>query len=289
MIRHWLLAFRPKTLTAALVPVLVASAFAHLEGFTLSGWLLFCILGSALCIQIATNLFNDAIDFKKGADKTRVGPTRVTQSGLIGEKTVFAVAGGFCLLALALGIPLVMQGGWPLMIVGLSSLFLAYGYTGGPFPLAYLGLGDLFVILYFGLLAVGVSFFIFTGLWLPLSFLLGLQVGLLSAVLIALNNLRDAPLDAKVGKKTWAVQFGDRFVQLEITLFIVLSYLIQIFWVYHYGRSWFLIYLVTLPLAVKIVRITFTFQERAELIGCLGKSAGLHMLMGLSFILGSLL
>jgi 1,4-dihydroxy-2-naphthoate polyprenyltransferase len=191
------------------------------------------------------------------------------------------------LLALTLGIPLVWQGGWPLVIVGLSSLFLAYGYTGGPFPLAYLGLGDLFVILYFGLLAVAVSFFIFTDVWSPLSLLLGLQVGLLSAVLIALNNLRDGPLDATVGKKTWAVRFGDRFVQSEITLFIVLSYGIQIFWAVHYNRPWFLLYFITLPLAVQILRTTFFFRERAELIDCLGKSAGLHMLMGLSFIFGS--
>ena len=123
MIRHWLLAFRPKTLTAAVVPVLVSAALAALEGFVLSGGLLFCILGSALSIQIATNLFNDAIDFKKGADQNRVGPTRVTQSGLIGAKTVFAVAVGFCLLALALGLPLVLHSGWPLVIVGLTSLF----------------------------------------------------------------------------------------------------------------------------------------------------------------------
>lgn len=289
MIRSWLLAFRLKTLTAALVPVMVAAAFASLQGFQVSLLILSCLIISALSIQIATNLFNDAIDFKKGADQVRVGPVRVTQSGLIGVRTVYAVALGFCALAFVTGIPLVYQGGWPLVVVGLSSLLLAYGYTGGPFPLAYLGLGDLFVVLYFGLIAVATSFYLLTGEWSVASGLLGLQVGFLSTVLIALNNLRDRPEDEKVNKKTWAVRFGDRFVQWEITLFIGLSYLFVAAWFWVFDNKVFLIYFVTIPLAVQILKTVFGFRERKELIACLGKSAGLHLLFGVCFTVGCLL
>lgn len=273
MIKSWLLAFRLKTLTAALVPVVSAAALAHLEGFIVSNFLVLCLLMSALSIQIATNLFNDAIDFKKGADQSRVGPVRVTQSGLIGVHTVYAVAIGFCLIALGFGLPLVLKGGGPLLAVGLSSLALAYCYTGGPFPLAYLGLGDLFVILYFGVIAVATSFFILTGEWSLPSFFLGLQVGFLSTVLIALNNLRDRPTDEKVAKKTWAVRYGDVFVQWEIALFVVSSYAFVIFWSLSYQKYLFLIYLWTLPLAVLLLRTVFHFKQRAELIGALGRGA----------------
>lgn len=289
MIKSWLLAFRLKTLTAALVPVVSAAALAHLEGFIVSGFLVLCLLMSALSIQIATNLFNDAIDFKKGADQSRVGPVRVTQSGLIGVQTVYAVAIGFCLIALGFGLPLVLKGGGPLLAVGLSSLALAYCYTGGPFPLAYLGLGDLFVILYFGVIAVATSFFILTGEWSLPSFFLGLQVGFLSTVLIALNNLRDRPTDEKVAKKTWAVRYGDVFVQWEIALFVVSSYAFVIFWSLSYQKYLFLIYLWTLPLAVLLLRTVFNFKQRAELIGALGRGAGLHLLFGLSFTVACLL
>lgn len=289
MIKSWLLAFRLKTLTAALVPVLVAVALAQFLNFPISYALVTCLLVSAISIQIATNLFNDAIDFHKGADKTRVGPVRVTQSGLIGERTVYAVAIGFCIVALIFGIPLVIKGGWPLFAIGISSLLLAYGYTGGPFPLAYLGLGDVFVILYFGVIAVATSFFILTGVWNSSSVWLGLQVGLLSSVLIALNNLRDRPEDAKVGKRTLAVLFGDGFVQAEICLFLISSYIFVIVWSVIYRDFLFLLYLATFPLAVKLVKIVTGFKARAELIGALGKAAGLHVLFGISFVLASFL
>ncbi len=289
MIKSWLLAFRLKTLTAALVPVLVAVALARYLNYEISYSLVACLLISAMSIQIATNLFNDAIDFHKGADKIRVGPVRVTQSGLIGERTVYAVAIGFCVVALAFGIPLVIKGGGPLLAIGISSLLLAYGYTGGPFPLAYLGLGDLFVILYFGVIAVATSFFILTGSWNGASVWLGLQVGLLSSVLIALNNLRDRPEDAKVGKRTLAVLFGDRFVQGEICLFLLSSYVFVVVWSVLYGDFLFLIYLATLPLAAELLKSVLRFRDRSELVGALGKAAGLHVLFGISFVFASFL
>jgi 1,4-dihydroxy-2-naphthoate octaprenyltransferase len=150
-------------------------------------------------------------------------------------------------------------------------------------------LGDLFVILYFGVIAVATSFFILTGSWNSASVWLGLQVGLLSSVLIALNNLRDRPEDAKVGKRTLAVLFGDRFVQTEITLFLLSSYVFVVAWSVLYNDFLFLLYLATLPLAAKLLKTVNRFQARTELVGALGKAAALHVLFGISFLLASFL
>ena len=157
----WLLAFRPKTLTAAIVPVIVASALVIAEAHTLQLYLSVCALLSAMFIQIGTNFVNDAIDFKKGADdEKRIGPTRMTQSGQLTHRQV--LCGGFaCFLIAALfGIPLVMTGGWVIVGIGLISILCGYIYTGGPFPLAYVGLGDLFVVVFFGLVAVTGTFYL---------------------------------------------------------------------------------------------------------------------------------
>ena len=187
-----LLASRPKTLPAAIVPVVAATALVHAEGFEAHMGLSLCAMFGAIFIQIATNFLNDAIDFSKGADtETRLGPQRVTQSGLMTGKQVM-VAGALCLfVAAGFGVPLVLTAGWPILLIGLVSLYFAYGYTGGPFPLAYRGLGDLFVILFFGLVAVGGVYFIQTEVLRWSALVLGIQVGCLSTVLIAINNIRD--------------------------------------------------------------------------------------------------
>ena len=222
-IRPWILAARPKTLTAAMVPGWVGSMPALVDGDPLTGsWFLFwCALLSCLCIQIATNLFNDAIDHVKGADtKKRLGPRRVTASGMLRPGTVLVGALGFCLAAALLAIPMVVMRGWPIVGIGVVSLFFAYGYTGGPFPLAYRGMGELFVILFFGFVAVSGSYFVQTGEWGGGAVLrLGLQCGLYSSVLIAVNNLRDIDEDRSTGKRTLAVRFGETFARIEILLF----------------------------------------------------------------------
>jgi 1,4-dihydroxy-2-naphthoate octaprenyltransferase len=212
MIKAWLQAFRPKTLTAAIVPVAVGSAVAFSEVGLVNHRITLLALLGALFIQIATNLFNDAIDFKKGADgEHRVGPQRATQMGWFSGKQVLAMGIFFLLLALACGVPLVIHGGWPIVIIGLISLAMAYAYTGGPFPLAYLGLGDLFVILFFGLVAVGGTYYLHTLRFSWSALIAGLQVGCLSAVLIAINNLRDHVGDRQVNKRTLAVLLGPQF------------------------------------------------------------------------------
>ncbi len=158
--RAWLLAARPKTLSAAVVPVLIGSALAADEPTAVTWWVFFCALFGAILIQVATNLINDALDFKRGADTgERLGPVRVTQAGLISAESVMNMA-WVCLFGAALcGIPLLVRGGWPMLAVGLASIAMAYAYTGGPYPLAYHGLGELFVIVFFGFVAVGGTFY----------------------------------------------------------------------------------------------------------------------------------
>jgi len=219
-----LLAARPKTLPAAIVPVWVACVLAWKLTGTCDLRLAGCTLGGAIAIQIATNFFNDAIDSHKGADTARrLGPTRATASGLLSARTVLAMAVGFLLLAVVFGGVLYQARGWPVLVIGGPSLFLAYGYTGGPFPLAYRGLGEVFVVIFFGFVAVAGSVFIQTGGWPATAWLLGLQTGLLSAVLISINNLRDRAEDSSTGKRTLAVRFGHRAAVAVIALELALA------------------------------------------------------------------
>ncbi|MGA0853953.1 MAG: 1,4-dihydroxy-2-naphthoate octaprenyltransferase [Luteolibacter sp.] len=227
-----LLAARPKTLPAAVVPVWVGSVLAwKLSGhFDLTLALL--TLAGSLCIQIATNFFNDAIDARKGADtERRLGPRRVTASGLLKPQTVMSIAFGFLFLAVLCGHQLYQVRGWPILAIGIPSLFLAYGYTGGPVPLAYRGLGELFVILFFGFVAVAGTVFIQIDAWPREAWLLGLQIGLLSAVLISINNFRDREEDASTGKRTLAVRFGPKFAAALIWLEIKIAAFAGLVWI----------------------------------------------------------
>lgn len=209
MLKSCLLAARPKTLPAAIVPVWAGCVLAWKLTGRFDLWLALCTLGGAIAIQIATNFFNDAIDSKKGADTlNRLGPTRVTASGLMSSSTVMRLAWVFLGIATAFGVILYQARGWPVLAIGIPSLFLAFGYTGGPFPLAYRGLGEVFVVLFFGLIAVMGTVFIQTGEWPQEAILLGAQIGLLSAILISINNLRDREEDATTGKRTLAVRWG---------------------------------------------------------------------------------
>lgn len=226
------LAARPKTLPAAIVPVWAGCVLAWKLTGKFDLILAVYTLAGAVAIQIATNFFNDAIDSRKGADTDRrLGPTRVTASGMLKSKTVMQVATGFLGIAVICGFLLFQARGWPILYIGIPSLFLAYGYTGGPFPLAYRGMGELFVILFFGLVAVAGTVFIQTGNWPRESLLLGLQIGLLSAILISINNLRDRDEDASTGKRTLAVRFGPKFAVAVIWLEVKLAVFVGLGWI----------------------------------------------------------
>lgn len=219
----WLQATRPKTLAAGLVPVIVGTALA---GFSVSiNWLVAgaCLAG-ALLIQIGTNFANDAFDALKGADTpARLGPQRAVASGLISAKAMLIATACVLACALLVGLYLSRLGGWPILVLGLVSLVCAVAYTGGPYPLAYLGLGDVFVFLFFGLFAVLGSYWVqaaphgHRGID-PVCVLIAEAVGLQATGIIAVNNLRDIVTDQLAGKRTLAVRLGDRASRVYIVL-----------------------------------------------------------------------
>lgn len=284
-LKSWFLAFRPKTLSAAIVPVLVVTAYLQPSNY----WLSFFALFSALCIQIATNLFNDVIDFKKGADnEDRLGPKRATQSGWFSPKKVFFVAIFFCVLAILFGLPLVFSGGSRLLYIGLISILFAYLYTGGPFPLAYLGLGDLFVTLFFGLVAcLGTALIYQVSPNLDLL-LISLQVGFLCTVLIAINNLRDHINDKKVNKRTLAVILGPQFVRLEIITLYFFSFIIQFYWMFTKSFLVFHLPLYLLPLAIKISLYLYKNEPSEAYNQYLAKASKLYLSFGFLLAVGFL-
>lgn len=226
-----LLAARPKTLPAAVCPVIAGSALAWRLEHTFSWLLAVATLLSTLAIQVATNYFNDAVDSAKGADtKARLGPVRATAAGLVSRKTMLLAGAVTALVAAAFSVPLVMERGWPIVLIGVVSLFFSYGYTGGPWPLAYRGLGEVFVMLFFGLVAVTGTVFVQTGHWHPHGVILGVQVGALSTALIAINNLRDIAEDTRTGKRTLAVRAGKKVARLMIAAACLLPYAVGALW-----------------------------------------------------------
>jgi 1,4-dihydroxy-2-naphthoate octaprenyltransferase len=279
------MAMRPKTLGAAWVPVISASLLAHAMGLRVKAWIVVFALLSSLMIQIATNLFNDAIDFKKGADTgARIGPTRVTASGLVSIRNVY-FGGIVCVLAaIALGVPLVIHGGLPILVLGLVSVVLAYSYTGGPFPLAYLGLGDIFVFLFFGLAAVLGTYFLQTQIlsFPPEAWILASQLGCWATVLIAINNFRDAASDRVHNKMTLSARFGAGFSRIEISLLLLTPYIFGYFFWSHSGwTAAAFLPLLTLPISLRIsLRIWRTAPSKAY-NQLLAQSGAVHMLSGL--------
>jgi 1,4-dihydroxy-2-naphthoate octaprenyltransferase len=285
----WILAARPRTLGAAIIPVLAGATLAFAAG-NLDPLVTTLIIACATLIQIATNYFNDAIDHAKGADTAgRIGPTRVTNAGLLAPRTV--MRGGVACLALAvlLAIPLVLQGGWPIVFIGLFSLFFAYAYTGGPFPLAYLGLGEIFVVLFFGIIAVTGTFYLNTLEWSFAAALAGMQIGLHSSVLLAVNNLRDIESDRAANKRTLAARFGLTFARRENAALVMTPFVLGLAWL-PLGFFWaFLLPLMTLPLAWWLARVCLEAQPDRSANQLLAQAAALHAAFGLLLSLGFLL
>lgn len=275
----FILAARPKTLLAGVIPPLVAYAYFLADNRGAGIYVVLAVMG-ALFIQLATNFFNDVIDHEKGADKKRVGPTRVSAAGLVDIKTVKKWAIACVTLGALCGIPLIIRGGWPFLVLGIISLYLTYGYTGGKASLAYRGLGELFVFLFFGLFSVMGSYYLFSLQVTVGSFILASIFGLLATTFICINNLRDRETDVEVGKMTLATQLSVKTYQMIILGTIFGPYLLL-----HYFRDYQLIYWVFLALipAIKLARIALT-KKGAELNEGL-KFSGIHLIV-FSLILG---
>lgn len=220
-LKTWIMASRPKTLPAAVAPVLIGTAMAAADG-ACSPSIAAATLLAALAIQVGTNFANDYFDFLHGADTPdRQGPTRVTQAGLVSLAGMRLATALSFLVAAAFGLFLAYHGGWPIALIGVLSILAGIFYTAGPRPLGYIGLGDILVLIFFGFVAVGGTYYLQTGSINPLVLLAGAGPGLLSTAILAVNNLRDRETDLQTGKRTLAVRFGSRFARGEYLVTIV--------------------------------------------------------------------
>ncbi|NNM53676.1 MAG: 1,4-dihydroxy-2-naphthoate polyprenyltransferase [Spirochaetales bacterium] len=292
----WLLAARPKTLPASTSGVIVGSALAFAERhFDL--WSALLSFFVALCLQIASNFANDVFDFESGADAGRShGPTRVTQAGLLTPRQVKSGLLVVLILATLAGIGLIVHsletapGAWPwLSAMGLFAIAASVGYTTGPFPLARLGLGDVFVLVFFGFVATVGSYFVQTGHLELSTFLLSLGPGLIIVAILVVNNLRDLDEDRKAQKKTLAARFGERFAKTEYVSCLSLAYVVLALVVASgLTTPWVLLTFLSLPLAFKNVRLILTARGSA-LNAALAGTGALSFIWALLFALGMIL
>lgn len=285
-LQAWVLASRPKTLSAAAVPVLVGTACASARGRVVWGPALAALLGSLL-LQIGANFANDVFDFEKGADTAeRLGPTRAVQAGLISARQMRAGMLLVFALALLVGLYLTAVSGPIILVIGCASIASAIAYTGGPYPLGYHGLGDLFVFVFFGLVAVCGTTFVEIGRVPDLAWVCAIPVGALATAILVVNNLRDHVTDRGAGKRTLAVRFGPGFAISQYRALLLMSYLTPFALVL--GRVTgpeALLPIASLPLALKTGRQVASSSGRA-LNPLLAATAKLLAIFGVLFAIG---
>lgn len=266
----WILGARPRTLPAAIAPVAVATALAGSDAALLPALLALFV---ALALQIGVNYANDYSDGIRGTDNDRVGPTRLTASGLATAQSVKRAAFiAFGVSALA-GLVLATMTSWWLIAVGAAAILAAWGYTGGKNPYGYIGLGELFVFIFFGLVATVGTYFVQVEAITLDSILIAIPMGTFSCALLAINNIRDRALDAPAGKKTLAVRLGDRKARYFFATLIALGYLATL----ALFNPWTLLTLLTAPIAVALVRGVLGDAQGAALIPYLAKTGKLQL------------
>lgn len=282
----WIYAARPKTLTAGILPVVAASALAFYQFHVWSGLVFVCGLLTALCIQIGVNFTNDAFDYKKGADSSaRIGFDRAVQKGWISYKQMFLAGIGALFAGVIFSLPIAIEIPVIGVIVASSAIF-SYFYTGGPYPLAYNGLGELFVLLFYGWGITGSVYFALAG-ELNISILvLGLQIGLLSIAILANNNFRDYYQDKASNKNTLIVRWGIYFGRGEVISALLLPFLLNIYW-FEIGMTLpAMLSFIAFPIAMQVVREIWVAQPSARGNILLVKSAATHLLFSLFFAIG---
>ena len=285
---HWLAATRPATLPAAVAPVLVGAAAAADERFRLLVFL--ATMAAALLLQIGTNLANDLFDFERGADTSeRLGPTRVTQAGLIAPEhvrlgTILAFAA-----AVAIGVYLLYIGGWPILAVGVLAILAGVAYTGGPWPFGYHGLGDIVVFVFFGLVAVTGTYYQQTGAVDSSAAVAALPVGKTVTAILVVNNLRDIETDRRAGKRTLAVLLGARATRAQYALLTLGAYATVPFLLLTDASAWVLLSWLSLPLALLLNRSVLQGESGRALNPILQRTGQLHFAFGALLALGLLL
>ena len=284
----WTAAARPKTLFAAVSPVLVGSAMAYADG-ALHAPSALAALGCALLLQIGANFVNDLADFEKGSDTAaRKGPLRVVQAGLVAPATMRRATVLVFSSAFALGLVLVARGGWPILAVGLAAMATAIAYTAGPRALAYVGLGDVAAFAFFGPVAVGGTYYAQALALPPVVLVAGVAPGLLAAALLVANNLRDVDEDRAAGKRTLIVRFGVTFGRALYTACLIGAALVPAgLWLAtgkHAGAL--AASAAVLALGIPADRTVWHTREAAPLIGVLGATGRLLFVYGVAFALG---
>jgi 1,4-dihydroxy-2-naphthoate octaprenyltransferase len=288
-LRLWLVASRPRTLPAAVAPVLVGTALAGTEG-TFRPLRFACALIGSVFIQIGTNLANDYSDARRGADtEDRLGPVRVTAGGLMPPRQVLVgtyVAFG---VAVAAGAYLIAVAGWQLLLVGAASIAAGVLYTGGPKPYGYEGLGELFVFLFFGVVAVAGSYFVQVERLEWEAFALSVPVGLLASAILVVNNVRDVDTDRRAGKRTLAVKLGREGARTLFDAMLVLTFLAPVaIWLAGGLSAWILLSLLALPLALPVRRAVHTRTDGPSLNGALAGTGRLLAVFSLLLSIGVL-
>jgi 1,4-dihydroxy-2-naphthoate octaprenyltransferase len=276
--RIWLMAARPRTLPAAIAPVLVGTALAGFAHVFHPLRFVAALLG-ALFIQVGTNLSNDYSDARRGADaEDRLGPVRVTAGGLVPPRQVLIATYVTFGLAVLAGVYLIVVAGWQLLIVGAASILAGVAYTGGPRPYGYEGLGEVFVFLFFGIVAVVGSFFVQVRQLHWEAFALAVPVGLLAAAILVVNNARDIDSDRRAGKRTLAVKLGRERTRVMFAVVVYLAYfLTPVTWAFGPTTAWVLLPWLTLPLAAGVVRAVRSRTDGPSLNGALAQSGMLQL------------
>ena len=281
-LRLWLVAARPRTLPAAVAPVLVGTALAASEGVFRPLVFVAAVVGSVF-IQVGTNLSNDYSDARRGADtEDRLGPVRVTSGGLMPPRRVLVGTWVAFAIAAAAGGYLVAVSGWELLVVGAASILAGVLYTGGPRPYGYEGLGELFVFAFFGVVAVAGSYFAQTERLEWEAFALSVPVGLLAAAILIVNNVRDIDTDRRAGKRTLAVKLGRAGARRLFVAALAVAFLAPVAtWLAGGLSAWILVSLAAAPLAAPLTRTVLTRVDGPSLNAALGRAGALLAMFSL--------
>jgi 1,4-dihydroxy-2-naphthoate octaprenyltransferase len=288
-IQAWKLAARVPTLTAAVSPVLVGIALAIRDDAFEFGPALAALLG-ALALQVGANFANDVFDFKKGADTSeRLGPPRATQMGLLSAKTMLIGMWAAFGLAFVIGIYLVAVAGWPVVAIGLSSIVAAIVYTGGPWPIGYHALGDAFTFVFFGLVAVGGTYFVQAEEMTGLVIAAAVPVGCTVTMILVVNNLRDIPTDRQAGKTTLGVVMGDRGTRAWYMFLLAAAYVVALgCWVVGSLEWPAVLVLASLPAALAPARAVLGGVAGRALNPVLKSTARFHLAFAVAWSAGIL-
>lgn len=288
-IESWFLAARPKTLLAAVVPVMVGSSLAIYSGYFFLSYSIVALLCSVL-IQIGTNYTNDLYDYLKGSDtKERKGPLRMLSAGLISVNEMKLGILIVFLITFLSGLYLVYTAGWIVLVIGIISIIAGLAYTAGPFPLAYNGLGDVFVFLFFGIVGTIGTYYLHHQEFTLLSFLVSLPVGAVITNILIVNNFRDIEEDRSAGKITLAVIFGNTFSKIEFNLLLLISFVIPLLLFIYYNFSyWIFLPYLSLPVAILLIKMLNEYKG-TELNKTLELTAKFSALYGLLFSIGIIL